>query len=224
MHRTDLQMRCQSKFGAKRDEPFGGIILIPPDSVAVVSRKLVMKIVVSFSESDECGDQVVSWRMPVVERRLPKPVGERVERKYAVVHHAHSHRPCVDVPAPPVVPEIPRDGGGDGETHYEDQPHVPALLPAHDRALAEVAHVRDAGLAPWLDEHPANVAPPKTAICVIRVKVGVDIAVVSTVATGPPSDGTLGCTSTGQCEEYLQRRRSIVRAMRPKAVISCGDA
>ena len=162
--------------------------------------------------------------MSVVERRLPEPVGERVKRKYAVVHHAHPHRPRVDVPAAPVAPEIPRDGGGDGETHEEDQPHVPPLLPAYDRALAEVAHVGDTGVAPRLDEHPANVAPPKTVVCIIRIEVGVDVAVVSTVATGPPPNRTLGSTGTSQGEEYLQGVRSIVRAMRPKAVISCGNA
>jgi hypothetical protein len=206
MFRTDLQMRRQSDFGAKRDEPFGGIILIPPDSVAVVSRKLVVEVVISLPEGDERGDHVVPWRMPVVERRLPEPVGERVERKYAVVHHAHPHRPRVDVPTTPVAPEIPRDGGGDGEPHEEDQPHIPALLPAYDRALAEVAHVRDARFAPRLDEHPANVGPPKSAVCIVRIEVGVDVAVVSTVATGPPSNGALGGTSTSQCKEYLQRR------------------
>ena len=223
-HRTDLQMRRQSNFGAKRDEPFGRVVLIPPDCVAIVGRELVMKVVISFPECDERGDQVVPWCMPVIERCLPEPVGERVERKYAVVHHAHPHGPRVDVPAPPVAPEIPRDGGGDGEAHDEDQPHVPPLLPAYDRALAEVAHVRDAGLAPRLDEHPADVAPPETEVRIVRIEVCVDVAVVSTVATCPPSNRALGGTSTSQCEKYLQGVRSIVRAMGPKAVISRGDA
>ncbi len=217
-------MRRQSNFGAKRDEPFGGVVLIPPDSVAIISRKLVMKVVISFPKGDERGDQMVPGRMLVVERRLPEPVSERVERKYTVVHHAHPHRPSVDVPAMPVTPEIPRDGGGDGEAHEEDQPHVPPLLPAYDRALAEVAHVRDAGLAPRLDEHPANVAPPKTAVRIVRIEVGVDVAVVSTVPTSPPSNGALGGAGTSQCEEHLQGLRSVVRAMRPKTVVSCRDA
>ena len=217
-------MRRQSNFGAKRDEPFGRVVLIPPDCVAIVGRELVMKVVISFPECDERGDQVVPWCMPVIERCLPEPVGERVERKYAVVHHAHPHGPRVDVPAPPVAPEIPRDGGGDGEAHDEDQPHVPPLLPAYDRALAEVAHVRDAGLAPRLDEHPADVAPPETEVRIVRIEVCVDVAVVSTVATCPPSNRALGGTSTSQCEKYLQGVRSIVRAMGPKAVISRGNA
>lgn len=217
-------MRRQSKFGATRDEPFGGVVLIPPDSIAVVRRELVMEVVISFSEGYESGDKVIPGRMSVVEWRLPEPVGERVKRKYAVVHQAHPHRSSVDVPAAPVAPEIPRDGGGDGEAHEEDQPHVPPLLPTHDRAFAEVAHVGDTGVAPRLDEHPANVTPPKTVVCIVWIEVGVDVAVVSTVATGPPSNGTLSSTGTSQCEEYLQGVRSIVRAMRPKAVISRRDA
>ena len=49
-------MRRQSKFGASRDEPFGGVVLVPPDSVTVVSRELVMEVVISFSKGDKRGD------------------------------------------------------------------------------------------------------------------------------------------------------------------------
>jgi hypothetical protein len=67
------------------------------------------------------------------------------------------------------------------------------------------------------------VAPPEPAIGVVRIEIGVDVAVVRAVAPSPPSDGTLGCTGTCQGEEYLKGRGSIVGTVRPKAVVSRRD-
>jgi hypothetical protein len=221
---TDLQMRRQANFGAKRDEPFGGIILIPSNGIPIVRRELVMKVVIAFPERDEGGDQMVPRRMPIVERRLSEPMRERVEREDAMMHQAHAHRSRVDVPASPIAPEITRNRGRDGEAHEEDEGHVPPLLPAHDRALAEVAHVGHAGPTPRLDEHPADMTPPEAAVGVIWIKVGVDVAVVCAVAPSPPSDRTLGGAGTCQSKEYLKRQRRVVGTMRPKAVVTSRDA
>jgi hypothetical protein len=182
-----------------------------------------MKVVIAFPERDQGGDQVVPRRMPIVERRLSEPMRERVEREYAVMHHAHAHRPRIDVPTLPVAPEIAGNRGRDDEAHEEDERHIPPLLPAHDRALAEVAHVRHAGLAPRLDEHPADMAPPEPAVGIIWIKIGVDVAVVCAVAPSPPSNGTLGGTGTCQRKEYLKGRGSVVGTMRPKAVVTSRD-
>lgn len=220
---TDLQMRRQTELGTTRDEPFGRVVLIPSNRIPIVRRELVMKVVIAFAKGDEGGDEVVPRRMPVVERGLSEPMRERVEREYAVVDRAHAHRARVHVPATPIAPEIAGDRGRDREADDEDERHVPPLLPAHDRALAEVAHVGHARPPPWLDEHPPDVAPPEPAIGVVRIEIGVDVAVVRAVAPSPPSDGTLGCTGTCQGEEYLKGRGSIVGTVRPKAVVSRRD-
>jgi len=220
---TDLQMGRQTDLGTARDEPFGRIILIPPNGVPIVRRELVMKVVIALAKGDEGGDEVVPRRMPIVERGLSEPMRERVEREYAVVDRAHAHRPSVDVPAVPVAPKTARDRGRDREADDEDERHVPPLLPAHDRAPAEIAHVGHARPAPRLDEHPPDVAPPEPAIGVVRIEVGVDVAVVRAVAPSPPSDRSLGGTGTCQGEEYLKGRGSIVGTMRPKAVVSRSD-
>jgi hypothetical protein len=197
-------MRRQTDLGAKRDEPLGRVILVPPNGVPIVRRELVMKIVIALAKGDEGRDQVVPRRMPIVERRFPKPMGERVEREDAVVHAAHPQRARIHPPAPPIAPEIAGNRSREREAHEDDERHVPSLLPAHDRALAEIAHVRHTGPAPGLDEHPADVAPPEPAIGVIRVEIGVDVAVVCAVPTSPPSNRALGGTGTSKSEEYLQ--------------------
>jgi len=216
-------MRRQTDLGTTRDEPFGRVVLIPSNGIPIVGRELVMKVVIALAKGDEGGDEVVPRRMPVVERGLPEPMRERVEREYAVVDRAHAHRPSIDVPAAPIAPEVAGDRGRDRETHEEDERHVPPLLPAHDRALAEIAHVGHARPAPRLDEHPPDVAPPEPAIGVVRIEIGVDVAVVRAVAPSPPSDRTLGGTGTCQGEEHLKGHGSIVGTMRPKTVVSRRD-
>jgi len=220
---TDLQMRRQTDLGTTRDEPFGRVVLIPSNGIPIVGRELVMKVVIALAKGDEGGDEVVPRRMPVVERGLPEPMRERVEREYTVMDRAHAHRPSIDVPAAPIAPEVAGDRGRDRETHEEDERHVPPLLPAHDRALAEIAHVGHARPAPRLDEHPPDVAPPEPAIGVVRIEIGVDVAVVRAVAPSPPSDRTLGGTGTCQGEEHLKGHGSIVGTMRPKTVVSRRD-
>ncbi len=217
-------MRRQTHSGTSRDEPFGGVILIPSNGIPIVRRELVVKVVIALAKGDERGDQVVPRRMPIVERRLSEPMGERVEREDAVMHRAHPHCARIDERAPPIAPETAGDRGRDGEAHEEDEGHVPPLLPAHDRALAEVAHVRHAGLAPGLDEHPADMAPPEPAIGIVWIEIGVDIAVVRAVATSPPSNRTLGCTGTCQSKEHLKGQGSVVGTVRPKTVVSRRDA
>ena len=50
------------------------------------------------------------------------------------------------------------------------------MLPLHDRALREIAHISLPGLGLGFDEHPANMGPQKAATCTIGVEVGVGIA------------------------------------------------
>ena len=55
-----LQVIGEAKLLPHPDGPFGGIILMPFNGVAVVGRELVMEVVVAFTEGDECGDHMVT--------------------------------------------------------------------------------------------------------------------------------------------------------------------
>jgi hypothetical protein len=72
-------MTCKPHFLTSIDKPLRGIVLIPFDSITVVHRELVVEIVVTFADGDECGGKVVARRMLVVEWRFAKPVCKRVD-------------------------------------------------------------------------------------------------------------------------------------------------
>lgn len=56
---------------------------------------------------------------------------------------------------------------------------------------------------------------------IVWVEVGVGVAMVSTVASCPPFDGSFDCTCACESEEILERLSGVVRTVRPEAVIAC---
>jgi hypothetical protein len=74
-------MRSKTNLLAYPYEPFGGIILIPSDGITVVHGKLVMEVMIPFTDGHESSDEMVARGMLVVERRFSKPVRERVDAK-----------------------------------------------------------------------------------------------------------------------------------------------
>lgn len=130
---------------------------------------------------------------------------------------------CVNVSTPRVVPEQPRNDGGNDETTDEDELQVPPVLPSDDGVLGEITDICGTGLSARLDKHPTDVGPVETLVGVVWVKVGVGVSVVSTVTSGPPFDRAFDCTRSGHCEEVLQRLGRVVRAMSPETMVPCGD-
>ena len=74
-------MTCKPHFLTSINKPLRGIILIPFDSIAVVHRKLVVEIVVTFTDGNECSGKVIARCMLVIEWRFAKPVCKRVDAK-----------------------------------------------------------------------------------------------------------------------------------------------
>lgn len=74
--REDLKVRSKAKELHACDEPLGGVILVPLDGVAVVHWELVMEIVVTLSEGDKRGEDVIARSVLIVEGSLTKPVSE----------------------------------------------------------------------------------------------------------------------------------------------------
>ena len=77
--REDLEVRSKADELHGCDEPLGGIILIPLDGITIVHGELVMEIMVTLSEGDKRGENVIARSMLIVEGSLTKVVSERVD-------------------------------------------------------------------------------------------------------------------------------------------------
>ena len=73
-----LEVAGKSNLLASPDEPLGGVILVPLDSVAIVHGELVMEVVVAFSNGDESSGEMIAGCVLVIEGSLSEPVSERV--------------------------------------------------------------------------------------------------------------------------------------------------
>lgn len=127
-------------------------------------------------------------------------------------------------PTLPITPEQPGNKSWENETHADNEPDIPAVLPADNRVLAQVTNVGNTGLVARLEQHPTDMREPEALVSVIRVEVGIRITVVGTVTTAPPLNGALDRTSSCYSQEVLKRLRRVVRPMRPQPVIASSDA
>ena len=71
-----LEVASKPEHGAHPGEPLGGVVLVPPDRVAIVHRELMVEVVVALAERAQRGDDVVAGSVLVVEGCLPEPVRE----------------------------------------------------------------------------------------------------------------------------------------------------
>jgi len=74
-----LQVRSKAKLLSSPDEPLGRIVLIPPDGIPVVHRELMVKVVVTLSNSGESGDHVIARSVLVIEGTFTEPMSQRVD-------------------------------------------------------------------------------------------------------------------------------------------------
>ena len=123
-----------------------------------------------------------------------------------------------------IVPEEPGNDSRNNEAHQKNELDIMAMLPLDNIVLREVADVRNTWSPAGFDEHPAHVRPPETFVGIVRVQVGISVAVVRTVASRPPLDGALNGTCSGQSKEVLKWLRRVVGPVRPQAVVASRDA
>lgn len=97
------------------DGPLGRVILPPLDGVAVVGGELVVEVVVTLTEGDEGGDDVVAGRVAVVEGLVTEPVGEGVDAKGGLLDEPDTEDAAVDEAAEEVAPEEAAEERGEDE-------------------------------------------------------------------------------------------------------------
>ena len=127
-----------------------------------------------------------------------------------VVNKAKTSCTGVEESTGPVTPTQSSNGHRDEQTESDDEVDVPSVLPPYNGVLAQVTNVGNANLVSWLEDHPAHMCPEETTVCVVRVELGIGVAVVSTVTPGPPFDRTFHGTSAGHREEVFQGLGGII--------------
>lgn len=203
------------------DGPLGRIILVPLDGISVVGGELVVEVVVSLSESDKGGEDVVTGRVSVVERLVTEPVGDRVDAERGLLDEADSKDTSIDEATGPVTPTETSDDGGKDQAHEKHALDVVAVLPDDNGIFVEIADVGSAlALRILLENHPSEVRVEETLANGVGVLLGVGVSVVSTVTIGPPSDGAFNGASTDGSKVDLEGSSGLVGAVGPETMVT----
>mmetsp|Transcript_5118 Transcript_5118/g.16228 ORF Transcript_5118/g.16228 Transcript_5118/m.16228 type:complete len:387 (+) Transcript_5118:650-1810(+) len=213
---------------ARADQPLGRVPVVPLDAVAVVLRELVVEVVVALTERQHGAEDAVVRRVlvgEVLRGAHEVRVRERVDEEGRVVDEDHLGERGVEVPAEPVAPaEAADERGGDDAAQHREAEVVLVLVADRPRRV----EVRDVDVAEvrvvLLHEHPPDVGEEEAALGVVRVEVGVDVAVVDAVVARPPLGRALEGAAARKEHRPLQELVAVVRAVREHAVVSGGDA
>src|SRR4051812_2543024 len=111
---------------------------MPFDSIAVIRWELVVEVVVTLTKSNESGDDVISWRVTVVEWLITEPVCQRVDTEGSLLNKENSEDSSVDETSLPVSPSETTDEAGEDHSHEDDGLDVVAMLPDNDRVIVQV--------------------------------------------------------------------------------------
>ena len=108
-----------------------------------------------------------------------------------VMYNSQPKKASVIEAAPPISPTQPRNDRRQEQAEEEGKCEEPVMLPCHNGILFEVADICGAVTVARLDEHPANMGPQKSMLCTVRVEVGIGVAMMCSVMSCPPFDGSL---------------------------------
>ena len=133
-----LKIVGESELLPHPDGPLGWVILMPFDGVAIVRGELVVEVVVTFSESDESGNDVVTRRVAVVKGLITKPVGQRVNAEGGLLDEENSKDTGVDEPSHPVSPSKTGDDAGENHAHKDDGLDIIPVLPDDNGVIVQI--------------------------------------------------------------------------------------
>jgi hypothetical protein len=201
-----FEIKSKAHLLPQPDGPFGGIILMPLDSIAVVGWELVVEVVVSLAESDQGSDDVIPRRVSVVKWLISKPVSKGIDAEGGLLDEEDSKDASIHKSTKPVTPAEASDQAREDETHEEDHLEVMTMLPCDDCISVQVGDISAANsLWVLLHDHPAKVGIQETFTDRVWIFVCVGVSVMSSVVSSPPSDGTLDSSTSHSRQEDLQR-------------------
>lgn len=184
-----LEVIGEAKLLTGPDEPLSRVILMPFNSVAIVTWEFVMEVVVSLTESNESGKNVVPWRVSVIERLISEPMSQGVDTECSLLNKEDPQDSSVDEATKPVTPPQTSNKTWEDETHSDNDLKIVLVLPDDDGILVQVGDVGSANsFGVLFHDHPSDVRVHQPLADRVWVLFGVGVSVMGSMITRPPSD------------------------------------
>lgn len=181
----------------------------------------MVEVVVTLTKGDESSDDVVTGRVAVVEGLVTEPVSQGVDAEGGLLDEEDAEDTGVDETTSPVIPAEATDEHGEDKAHGDNALDEVGVLEDDDGVIVEIGDVSAANaLGVLLHDHPSQVRVQETLADGVGILLGIGVAVVSAVVSGPPSDRTLHSTSTDGGEVDLERSGCLVGSVCPKTMVA----
>lgn len=165
------------------------LTLMPFNSIAIITRKLMVEIVVSFAEGNKSSNGVIPRRVAIIEGLIAEPMGQRVDAEGSLLNEEYTEDTGIDKPTDPVTPPETSNKSWEYQSHEDNNPKIVLVLPNDNRILVQVGNVGSANpLGVLLHNHPSQMRVHKTLADTVRVLLGVGITMVSPMVSGPPTN------------------------------------
>ena len=157
---------------------------MPFDSIAVIRRELVVEVVVTFTESSQGSDDVITGRVAIVKWLVTEPVSQGVDAEGSLLNDEDSENSSVDESTSPISPAKTSDEAWEDHSHENDTLDIVAMLPDDDGIIVQIGDIGTANTL-WvlLHEHPSEVRVEKSLSNRVWVLVGIGVSVVGSVVS-----------------------------------------
>ena len=132
------------------DAPFGWVILVPFNGIAIVGREFMVEVMVAFAKGDKSSDNMVTRAVTIVERLVTEPVRQGINTESGLLDEEDAKNAGIDEAAAPIGPTKTADEHGKDQSHEEDDFQIILVLPDYDGVLIEVG---DVGLSRSQGQH-----------------------------------------------------------------------
>jgi hypothetical protein len=137
---------------------------------------------VTLSESDESGNNVITRRVAIVEWLVTEPVSKGVDAEGGLLNEEDSKDSSVDESSHPVTPSKTSNKAREDHSHEDDGLDVVSVLPDDDGVIVQI---RDIGTTNtlWvlLHDHPSEVRIYESFSNGVWVLVGIGVSVMGSV-------------------------------------------
>lgn len=152
-------------------------------------------------------------------------MGQAVDTESSLLDEEDSENTAVDEATEEVAPAETADEHREDQGHENDRLDVVTVLPDDDGILVEVGDISAADAAGvLLHDHPADVAVKEALADGIGILLGVGIAMVRTMETGPPASAALNSSGATGGEEDPERKGSLIAGVSPETMVTSSDA
>jgi hypothetical protein len=189
------------------DEPLGGIKMIPRDTITIIVGKCVVIVVIPFSESEKCEDEIID-RCELSGISLGAPgMSERIDEKHRMMEDKHPCQKSEIKARKPVRQHSYRKD--DNEVEIESNKTIIFMLESDPFTRPEIGNF--CRIHRWsFEEEPSHMGIKKSLLDIIWIFFGVSFSMMDSVIVGPGRSRASKSETSEQEIEYFYRSMCLI--------------